>query len=90
MHRVYGASGRAQAGRAGCVAPLSFVCARFVVSCATRAEATKLSDSPSADEIKAASKDMLQEFSERSPANYQIVYQEFVRRKFIFARRRRR
>ncbi len=42
--------------------------------------ASKLSENPSVDEIKAASKEALQDFSERSPANYQIVYQEFVRR----------
>lgn len=40
----------------------------------------KLPENPSAEEIKAASKEALQDFSERSPANYQVVYQEFVRR----------
>lgn len=40
----------------------------------------KLPENPSAEEIRAASKEALQDFSERSPANYQIVYQEFVRR----------
>lgn len=40
----------------------------------------KLAESPSQEEVRAATKEMLQEFSERSPANYQLVYQEFVRR----------
>lgn len=40
----------------------------------------KLPENPSAEEVRAASKEALQDFSERSPANYQIVYQEFVRR----------
>lgn len=43
-------------------------------------ENQKLGDNPSQDEIQAATKEMLQEFSERSPANYQLVYHEFVRR----------
>lgn len=43
-------------------------------------ENEKLPEAPTVDQIKGASKEALQEFSERSPANYQIVYQEFVRR----------
>lgn len=43
-------------------------------------ENEKLSEKPKSEEIQSASKESLQEFSERSPANYQIVYQEFVRR----------
>ncbi len=46
----------------------------------TSSEQRKMPDSPTADQIRTASKEALQEFSERSPANYQIVYQEFVRR----------
>jgi hypothetical protein len=44
------------------------------------AENSKLPQQPTAAEIQNASKEALQEFSERSPANYQTVYQEFVRR----------
>ena len=41
---------------------------------------SRLPEKPTTEEIQNASKDALQEFSERSPANYQTVYQEFVRR----------
>jgi serine/threonine protein kinase len=46
----------------------------------TPAEQRKLPETPTSDQIRLASKEALQDFSERSPANYQIVYQEFVRR----------